>query len=169
MQFDRAIASCRTLYDLTYHDPQWMQRSATLKARQGKRAEAIQDLQTAIIGESKPTPEELMTIARQLDQWNYTADAASFARRAVNPAPKDFDFTQWAGLMVRAHRLDEVLAQQANCPMVRSQAAGQAIRDYYTPEEKTAAEAAIRKAAIAAPAGARGALPSSRSSKPISC
>jgi thioredoxin-like negative regulator of GroEL len=148
MQFDRAISSCRTLYDLTYHDPQWMLRSATLKARQGKRAEAVQDLQTAVIGESKPTPEALMTVARQLDQWNYIAEAATFAGRAAKSAPKDFDFTLWARIMVRAHHLDEVLAQPAKLPEGPLQAAGQVIRDYYTPDEKASAETPIRKTAI---------------------
>ena len=37
MDFDRAIVSCQMLYELSYHDSQWMLKSASLKARRRRR------------------------------------------------------------------------------------------------------------------------------------
>ena len=152
MEFDRAVASCRTLYELSYHDPQWMLKSAMLKARLGRREDAIHDLRLAEIGDRSETPQALMQVAQQLDQWNYSADAAEFAERARKLSPKGldagFDAGLWARIMTRGRRFTEVLAQSATLPQPAIQQAGQAIRDYYTPEEKASAEAAVRKSAM---------------------
>ncbi len=149
LQFDRAIMSCQTLYELSYHDPQWMLKSAALKARMGRRDEAVHDLRTAEIGEHTATPQTLMTVAQQLDQWNYTKEAVDFAEQARKLAgPKGvftegFNATLWERIMVRGRRFDEVLAQSA----VLAEA-GNAVRFYYTPEEKASVETAVRKSGL---------------------
>jgi hypothetical protein len=146
LEFERAIASCQTLYELSYHNPEWMLRSATLKARMGRRDDAVRDLRTAEIGEHTETPQTLMTVAQQLDQWNYIKEAVDFAERARKLAGTKGAFTEgfnaplWERIMVRGRRFDEVLAQSAVRPE-----AGTAVRDYYSPEEKASVEAAARK------------------------
>ncbi len=148
MDFDRAVASCQTLYELSYHDPQWMWRSASLKARMRRRQDAIHDLRTAEIGGRSETMETLMTVAQQLDQWNYTAEAVDYAERARKLAGPKGVFTEgfnaplWERILIRGRKFDEVLAQSAVLPE-----AGAAVRDYYTPEEKVSVEAAVRKSA----------------------
>ena len=149
LEFDRAIASCQTLYELSYHDPQWMYRSATLKARLGHREDAVHDLRAAEIGERNETVQTLMTVAQQLDLWNYTREAVDYAERARKLAgPKGiltegFNSALWDRIMVRGRRFDDVLAQSAVQPE-----AGAAVRDYYTPEEKASIETAVRKSAM---------------------
>ena len=150
MEFDRAIASCRTLYELSYHDSQWMLKSAALKARLGRREDALHDLKAAYPGEQ---PQTLLLAAQQLDQWNYAAEAADFAERARKLAgPKglgnEADAGLWARVMVRGRRFNEVLAQSATLPPSAIRQAGTALRNYYTPEEKVSVEAAVRKSAM---------------------
>jgi thioredoxin-like negative regulator of GroEL len=148
MEFDRAIASCQTLYELSYHDPDWVLKSATLKARLGRREDAIHDLRAAEIGDRNETMQTLMTVAQQLDQWGYDREAADFAERARRIATPGFDAGLWARVMVRGRRFDEVLAQSGTLLEAAIQQAGQAVRDYYTPEEKASVEASVRKSVM---------------------
>jgi thioredoxin-like negative regulator of GroEL len=145
MDFDRAVASCQTLYDLTYHDPQWMLKSATLKARLGQREAAIRDLRAA---DRNDTMQTLMTVAQQLDQWNYTREAVDYVEQARKLATQGFDSGLWARVMVRGRRFDEVLALSGTLPQAALLQAAQTVREYYTPEEKVAVEAAVRKSAL---------------------
>ena len=147
MDFDRAIVSCQMLYELSYHDSQWMLKSASLKARLGRREDAVHDLRAAIIGEAKETPEALMLVAGQLEQWDYTADAASYAERASRLPGNGLDISLWSKIMVRARKLDVVLTRSGKLTEPAIVQTGEAIRTYYTPEEKAVADAAIRKAA----------------------
>jgi thioredoxin-like negative regulator of GroEL len=142
---DRAVASCQTLYDLSYRDPQWMRKSAELKARLGHREDAIRDLRTAIIGSAKETPETMMMVAQQLDVWNYAAEAASYAER-VDPAAEHIDAGSWARILMRGRKSEKVLPQLLKIAATVSPA-GQTVTAYYTPEEKTALDATIRKTA----------------------
>jgi thioredoxin-like negative regulator of GroEL len=149
LQFDRALASCQTLYELSYHAPEWMLKSATLEARLGRREDAVRDLIVAEIGEHKETVQSLMTVAQQLDLWNYEREAVDFAERARKTAgakgafTEGFDANLWARILVRGRRFDEVLAQDAALPT-----AGATVRQYYTPEEKAAVEAKVRNSSV---------------------
>ena len=46
MRFDDAVASYAKTYELTYHDPQWMEKIAELRARQGRVDDAAKALRT---------------------------------------------------------------------------------------------------------------------------
>jgi hypothetical protein len=144
MQFDRAIARCQTLYERRYHDPQWMQRSASLKARLGRREEAVRDLRTAVIGEGKETPEALMIVAKQLDDWSYSTEASTYADQARKLKSEGLDLGLWARIMVRARRFNEVLPQFPKAPAAVN-SAGQTVKEFYTPEEMAAVDAELRK------------------------
>ena len=88
-----------------------------------------------------------MLVAGQLEQWDYTADAASYAERASRLPGNGLDISLWSKIMVRARKLDVVLTRSGKLTEPAIVQTGEAIRTYYTPEEKAVADAAIRKAA----------------------
>jgi Tfp pilus assembly protein PilF len=145
LDFDRAIRSCLTLYELSYHNGQWMRKVAELNAKLGRHEEAVTALKTAVVGQRTATAADLFQIAQSLDAWNYTADAASFVERGAALAGPAFaqatEFRNqaavWARILTRARKLETVLKaapRKDDHPMV--QEAGKAITAYYTAEEK---------------------------------
>lgn len=145
LDFDHAIRSCQTLYELSYHNGQWMQKVAELNAKLGRHDEAVAALKTAVVGQRTATASDLFQIAQTLDSWNYTADAASFVERGAALAgskfPQAAEFqTQaaiWARVLTRARKFETVLnAASRNDDQAIVQEAGKTIAAYYTAEEK---------------------------------
>ncbi len=89
MRFDEAAADYAKLYTLSYRDPQWMQKVAEIRARQGKVAEAVAALRTAWAGNGAPEPAGDFTAARWLESWNLPDPAADFAEQGVRIAGND--------------------------------------------------------------------------------
>jgi len=88
-RLDDAIADDQKLYTLTYHDPQWMQKVAELRARQGRTADAVKALQTAWIEGNPPSAANSFAVARLLESWGLLDDARRFAEQGVQLAGSD--------------------------------------------------------------------------------
>ncbi len=89
MRFDEAVASYTKTYELTYHDPQWMEKIAELRARQGQVDAAAKALRTALVEGRPERPEAFLAVASRLEQWQML-DAAKAAAdqgaRLASPA-----------------------------------------------------------------------------------
>jgi hypothetical protein len=87
--FDAASADYERLYKLTYNDPQWMEKVALLRARQGKPDLVVKALQTAWIDGRPESAQNEFHVAQQLESWNLLVQAESFAARGVQLAGND--------------------------------------------------------------------------------
>lgn len=89
MRFDEAAADYQRLYELNYHDPQWMEKLATVRARQGKIPETVAALQTALIEGRPEKPSNCFEAARRLELWGMLPQARDFAQKGVDSAGRD--------------------------------------------------------------------------------
>ena len=89
MRFDEAAADYERIYELAYKDPQWMQRVASVRARQGKAKEVIAALQAALVDGRPENAGNYFEVARQLESWGMLDQARSFAEQGVNKAGAD--------------------------------------------------------------------------------
>jgi tetratricopeptide (TPR) repeat protein len=144
MRFADAAVTYKRLYELSYRDPQWLEKVAELSARQGRTSEAVQTLEEARIADRPPRAENFFSVAATLESWNMVDQALGYAQRGMDLAesehPGVFDEGHsaiYARLMVRARKTAEAwqrLAKYRNIPV----ALGQVVDDFYTPEEKLA-------------------------------
>jgi Tfp pilus assembly protein PilF len=144
MRFDEAEASFRRLYELSYHDPQWMLKAGEICARLGKTQQAVDAVHQAFVGTGSETALELFAIAATLEEWELIPQAAGFAERGLRLAGDAlYEKPEYAGAAVEYLRLEtrmrryEAPYQRMNSS-ARAQALGQAAAQYFTPEEKYA-------------------------------
>lgn len=88
-RFDDAVIDYQKLYKLSYSDPQWMQRVAEVRARQGREAEAVQALETAWINGRAAKAANYFQVAAQLESWKMLDAARKFAEHGVDLAGAD--------------------------------------------------------------------------------
>jgi len=135
LHFDDAAATYAKLYDLNYHNSQWMEKVAEVRARQGRDDEAVAALRKALMEGRPERPEVFFSIAEKLESWGLIAQARDFASRGVSAAGDDVatDFPSgaqlYARLMVRERAYEKLAAPQS---------IGNTVAGYYTPEEKQA-------------------------------
>jgi tetratricopeptide (TPR) repeat protein len=89
MRFDEAAADYERIYQLAYKDPQWMEKVATVRARQGKTKEVVAALQAALIEDRPEKDGNYFEVARRLENWGMLDQARSFAEQGVNRAGAD--------------------------------------------------------------------------------
>ena len=89
MRFDDAVADYTKLYDLAYKDPQWMDKVAEIRARQGRTAEVVGALRTAYIDGKPERAEKYFEVARRLEGWNLLPEARNFAEQGLKAAGND--------------------------------------------------------------------------------
>ncbi len=89
MRFDEAAADYEHIYQLAYKDPQWMERVAAIRARQGKTKEVVAALQAALINGRPENAGNYFEVARRLDTWGMLDEARSFAEHGVSKAGPD--------------------------------------------------------------------------------
>jgi predicted Zn-dependent protease len=89
MRFDEAAADYEHIYQLAYKDPQWMEKVAAVRARQGKTKEVVAALQAALIDGRPENAANYFEVARRLESWGMLDQARSFAERGVNKAGPD--------------------------------------------------------------------------------
>lgn len=120
-RLDDAAADYRKLYGLSYHDPQWMQKVAEVRARQGRTADAVQALQTAWIDGRQPKAANDFQVAAQLLSWNMLEPARQFADKGVQLAGADLlvnpddqsGAATWVRILARLHQTDAAYTQLA--------------------------------------------------------
>jgi len=89
MRFDEAATDYEKIYQLAYKDPQWMEKLATVRARQGKTKEAIGALQAALVDGRPENAGNYFEVARRLESWGMLEQARSFAEQGVAKAGSD--------------------------------------------------------------------------------
>ena len=83
MRFDEAAADYEHIYQLAYKDPQWMEKVAAVRARQGKTKEAVEALQAALIDGRLENAANYFEVARRLEGWGMFEQARTFAEQGV--------------------------------------------------------------------------------------
>ena len=86
MRFDDAAADYEHVYQLAYKDPQWMEKVATVRARQGKENEVVAALQLALIDGRPENAANYFEVARRLESWGMLTAARTFAERGIRTA-----------------------------------------------------------------------------------
>ena len=89
MRFDEAASDYERLYQLAYKDPQWMEKVAEVRARQGKTKELVAALKTAYIEGRPENPSNYFEAARHLEGWAMLQEARSFAEQGIHAAGTD--------------------------------------------------------------------------------
>jgi tetratricopeptide (TPR) repeat protein len=86
MRFDEAAVDYEHIYQLAYKDPQWMEKVAAVRARQGKIKEVVAALQAALIEGRPENAGNYFEVARRLESWGMLEQARSFAEQGVSKA-----------------------------------------------------------------------------------
>jgi predicted Zn-dependent protease len=89
MRFDEAAADYQHIYQLAYKDPQWMEKVAAVRARQGKAKEVVAALQAALIEGRPENAGNFFEVARRLEGWQMLEQARPFAEQGVRKAGPD--------------------------------------------------------------------------------
>ena len=155
LRFDDAAATYAKLYELNYHNSQWMEKVAEVRARQGKNDDALAALKRALIEGRPQRAEVFFAMAEKLESWGMVKEARPYAEQGVAAAGGDLltDFTSgaqiYARIMTRS-RAYEAAYKKLNS-LVRAQPGdttahpeldavlrqiGTTAAQYFTPEEK---------------------------------
>jgi len=86
LRFDDAASDYDHLYQLAYKDPKWMEKIAEVRARQGRSADAVAALKTALIDVAPERAANYFAVARRLEAWGILEPAKSFAEQGVSAA-----------------------------------------------------------------------------------
>jgi tetratricopeptide (TPR) repeat protein len=86
MRFDEAAADYERIYQLAYKDPQWMEKVAAVRARQGKTKEVVAALQAALVDGRPESAGNYFEVARRLESWGMLDQARGFAEQGVSKA-----------------------------------------------------------------------------------
>ena len=156
LRFDDAAATYAKLYELNYHNSQWMEKVAEIRARQGRSNEAVEALRKALLEGRPERPEPLFAMAAKLESWGMLAPAREYAEKAVASAGSDLlaDFQTGAQLYARVmtrtrvyqaayRKLLSLVPNQPGQPVSGEvqpalQQIGASVALYYGPEEKQA-------------------------------
>ena len=85
-RFDAAAQSYAKIYELTYHNPQWMEKIALIRARQGQADAAVEALARALVEGRPERPETFFEMAGRLEAWNILPQARQYAERGLDAA-----------------------------------------------------------------------------------
>ena len=89
MRFNEAVSDYEHIYQLAYKDPQWMEKVALVRARQGKTNETVTALKTALIDGRPENAANYFEVARRLELWGMLAEARTFAEQGIKTAGPD--------------------------------------------------------------------------------
>ena len=117
-RFDDAASDYERLYELAYKDPQWMEKVAEVRARQGRNADAAAALKTALIDPAPERPSNYFEVARRLEAWSILEPAKSFAEQGLHAAgnellvsPENHEGAKvYVRIMTRLHQQDKAYA-----------------------------------------------------------
>ena len=89
MRFDDAVSDYEHIYQLAYKDPQWMEKIAAVRARQGRTNETVAALKAALIDGRPEKACNYFEVARRLESWGMLTEARSFAEQGIKSAGPD--------------------------------------------------------------------------------
>lgn len=139
MRFDDAASDYEKLYELAYKDPQWMEKVAEIRARQGRTEACVAALKTALIDGQPERPGKYFDVAEKLEAWGMVAEARGFAEQGLTSAGAELLATTenhagaavYARIMTRLRQqdaaysklLDAMSAASAELPVLEQQVA----------------------------------------------
>src|SRR5262249_37304532 len=85
-RFDDAAATYAQLYELNYHNSQWMEKVAEIRARQGRADDAVTALKRALMEGRPQRPEVFFALAQRFEQWGMLQQARQFSEQGVAAA-----------------------------------------------------------------------------------
>jgi predicted Zn-dependent protease len=85
-KLDDAVTDYEQLYKLSYRDPQWMEKVAEARARQGRNDDAVKALTEAWIAGRPIKADNYFRVASRLEQWGLLEEARKFAEQGVDAA-----------------------------------------------------------------------------------
>ena len=88
-KLDDAVADYEQLYKLSYRDPQWMEKAAEARARQGRAVDAVKALEEAWIVGRPARASNQFQVATRLEQWGLLNEARRFVEQGVEAAGAD--------------------------------------------------------------------------------
>ena len=88
-RLDDAVADYEQLYKLSYRDPQWMEKAAEARARQGRNADVVKALEEAWIAGRPVASGNYFKVAARLESWGLLDEARKFAEQGVDTAGAD--------------------------------------------------------------------------------
>ena len=83
LRFDDAASDYDKLYQLAYRDPKWMEKIAEVRTRQGRNADAVVALKTALIDVEPQRASNYFEVARRLEAWGILQPAREFAEQGL--------------------------------------------------------------------------------------
>src|SRR5260370_29208411 len=89
LRFDEAISDYQRIYELAYKDPQWMEKVAETRARQGKTKETVAALRVALIHGRPENAANYFEAARRLESWEMLSEARTLAEQGIKAAGGD--------------------------------------------------------------------------------
>ncbi len=131
LRFDDAAATYAKLYDLNYHNSQWMEKVAEIRARQGRNDEAVAALRRALMEGRPQRPEVFFAMAETLESWGLIKRAREFAERGFAAAGGNAETDYESGTQLYSRLLMRQRAYDHASLMAPAEVA-----TYYTPEEK---------------------------------
>ncbi len=165
LRFADAERDYARLYELTYRNPQWMEKVAEIRMRQGRTKEAIAALHQALVEGRPERPENFFEVARRLEQWNLLEPALDYAGRGANAAGNNLltYYSEGAGTFARVltrlrrpenawARLQTAASADAAREGFRSalQQMASTVDRYFSPEEKASFAVFLRKQRVPA-------------------
>ena len=88
-RLDDAVIDYQQLYRLSYHDPQWMEKAAEARARQGRNADAVKALEAAWLDGRPGKAANCFEVAARLERWGLLEEARKFGEQGVELAGAD--------------------------------------------------------------------------------
>jgi len=88
-KLDDAVVDYQQLYKLSYRDPQWMEKAAEARARQGRNDDAVKALTEAWMNGRPIKADNYFRVASRLEQWGLLDDARKFAEQGADAAGAD--------------------------------------------------------------------------------
>ena len=143
MRFDDAASDYERIYQLAYKDPQWMEKVAVVRARQGKVKEVIAALEAALIEGRPDDAGKYFEVAHRLESWGMLVQARTFAEQGVSKAGTDLLATgdndagikTYVRILTRLRQYEQAYAtlqrgledSEAELPVVREQVEKQGV------------------------------------------
>ncbi len=160
MRFDEALRDYQKLYELTYRNPIWMEKTAETQARLGKTDLAVEALRKALIEGRPERPQLYFTAAERLEGWSMLGPARQMAEKGIDLAganlllPTGGEFhgaMVYARIMTRLRQHEaayaRLVAASNSAPVLGGlfREMGTTVKRYFTPEETAAFASFLEK------------------------
>ncbi len=157
LRFDDAAGTYAKLYELSYHNSQWMEKVAEIRARQGRTDDAVKSLRQALLENRPQRPDVFFAMAEKLESFGLLPQSREYAEKGVAAAGDELLTEYPSGAQLYARIMTRSRAQEAAYKKLTSlihdkpgepvahpelesslRQIGAAVATYFTPEEKLA-------------------------------